>query len=257
LARAKNIQRSAARRRHREEVRANQLASGVATANEIDDQPAGTVSRSAPQPARPQAPEPRKSLFSRPHVMEDIRALPGIFRTKPLVWLPFGILLAGFLIDVAFARTDPNSQTYAIAGLVYNLVLYPQALFVPFIAGFLAPRASYLVGALVGIFCAVLNAILFTLLGAASVPTGGTSTGLLADPSQFVLLFTIPVILYAFVAGFASWYRNFLRNSQERARQNRLARDEMARQKAKEEERKQRLADREARRTAASRNTTP
>ena len=56
----------------------------------------------------------------------------------------------------------------------------------------------------------------------------------------------IAVVIGTLAAGFAAWYRNFLRQSQERARANRMARDQAARAKAKEDERKAREEQRKA-----------
>ena len=47
----------------------------------------------------------------------------------------------------------------------------------------------------------------------------------------------VAVVVGILAAGFASWYRNFLRSSQERARQNRAAREQQQRVKAKEDAR--------------------
>ncbi len=248
MARAKHIQRAEARRRHREQSRANQLAAGVADPNSIgpDNEDA------AP---RPQPTTARGSMFSRPDLRGDIAALPEIFRTKRLIWIPFILTVAGFLIVLMFANSDPAGTGYTLATLSYTLILSPTALFVPFIGGFLAPRGSYLIGALIGLMDAVFDTILWALLGNSSVTSGSSTSAV--GVSQVVVMFFLSIVVAALAAAFAAWYRNFLRTSQERARQNRIARDEMAAAKAREQERKQRIADREARRTAASRNTTP
>ena len=65
-------------------------------------------------------------------------------------------------------------------------------------------------------------------------------------------------ILFAtFAAAFASWYRRFLRNSQERAKANRAIRDQQMAVKRKEDERKARMAERDARRTSSTKKSTP
>lgn len=247
MARAKNIQRAEARRRHREQARATQRAAVVADPNNI-----GQDENAAPQP---EAPAGRSSMFRRPDIRGDVKALPEIFRTRRLIWIPFILTAAAFVVVLAFAGTDPASGGFSLATLSYTLVLSPTALFVPFIGGFLAPRASYLVGALIGLMDAILDTLLWAILGNSTVTNGTNNTAV--SPGQVAVMFFLSIIVAAFAAGFAAWYRNFLRTSQERARQNRMARDEMARQKTREAERQQKIADREARRTAASRNTTP
>jgi hypothetical protein len=118
-----------------------------------------------------------------------------------------------------------------IAALFVQLTLPPTALFVFFIGGFLAPRASYLVGALLGVVDGILWSIyVFT--------TGGSQEGFAAaNLSDVFAIIGIAVLIGIIAAGFAAWYRAFLRSSQERARQNRIAREQQMRAKAKEQER--------------------
>ncbi len=68
-------------------------------------------------------------------------------------------------------------------------------------------------------------------------------------------VWVISIAVGTFAAGFAAWYRRFLRSSQERAAANRAAREreqaEQAKQQAREDKaalRAQKYADREARR---------
>jgi hypothetical protein len=243
--RPKNTSRSEARRRHREEQRD---AEAAIEPNTLSDQ----VEAEAEQP-------PRRSLFAMPDIAGDIRALPQIFR-KPLVWLPFGMLLLSAAIVLAWdAAAMPEGQVTDLGFLYVQLTLPPTSLFVFFIGGFVAPRGSYLVGAILGAF----DALLITLLASAApdalaevltgsagvVEDGGTGLGDVAS----VWGIAIPVGILA--AGFAAWYRRFLRSSQERAAANRAAREREQAQKAKEQAREdkarlraQKQEDREARR---------
>jgi len=56
------------------------------------------------------------------------------------------------------------------------------------------------------------------------------------------------VTIGIFAGGFAAWYRRFLRSSQERARLNRMQREQEQARKAKEQARADKQAAREARR---------
>jgi hypothetical protein len=249
LARAKNTQRAQARRRHREQVRVNELSDGVEP-NDVDDGPDAVTG----QDTAPAAPRGLGSLFTRPHLRDDIRALPGLFRTKKLLWLPFAILIIAALMIGALQVGVLPVDTTSVVAIVASLVLQPSALFVPFIAGFLAPRASYLIGFLVGL----VQAILFSIVviapasnGGGVVPPSTTSPSPATDlPSSIMSVFVVCLIFGTVAAAFASWYRGFLRNSQMRAQQNRIAREKQAREKAKEREREQRIADRESRKSS-------
>ena len=67
----------------------------------------------------------------------------------------------------------------------------------------------------------------------------------------------VAVVVGILAASFASWYRNFLRSSQERARQNRAAREQQQKVKAKEDARAARDAQRQTQeRHADDRSTT-
>ena len=67
---------------------------------------------------------------------------------------------------------------------------------------------------------------------------------------DLLLVIGVAILFGTLGAGFAAWYRNFLRQSQERARQNRMAREQQAKVKAKEDARKEREAQRQATATA-------
>jgi hypothetical protein len=223
--RPKDTSRIEARRRHRDELRA---------AGEDPD----TVEAEAiatPQSSRP--------TFGMPNVREDLAALPSVFR-RPVMWLPFGVLLAAFFIELARQNDMLPEGAAADLGILFvQLTLPPTSLFVFFIGGFLAPRASYLVGALLG----VLDALLITILVLLEM-TDFEETGMTDVAQGLVPLWGIAILVGIFAAGFAAWYRRFLRSSQERARANRAIREQEQSRKAKEQARADKEAAREARR---------
>lgn len=225
--RPKDTSRAEARRRHRDELRGDD-------SEELDV--AAEADAAEATAARPR--------FALPDVGADIRSLPEIFR-KPLVWLPFGMLLVAFVLELL--RQDgalPAGQVADIATLYIQLTLPPTALFVFFIGGFVAPKASWLVGALLGVFDALLISILVGIAPAESLEAAGVTE----VAGDLLPLWGIAIIVGIFAAAFAAWYRKFLRSSQERARLNRAAREREQAAKAKEQARKDRAAAREARR---------
>jgi hypothetical protein len=247
LARAKNTDRAEARRRYREQTRAEQDDDLIADADASDE----TV-------AAPQASGfSLRDAFRMPNIREDLRILPGMLLTTRKLWIPFVILLISFFAAVLLYGGALTGDLANIASLYVNLTLPPTALFVFFIGGFLAPRASYLVGAVLGLFDALLITLL--LIAVPQAGTAGTASPELAIP--LVSLWVTAVVVGVLAAGFAAWYRNFLRQSQERARQNRIAREQQAKVKAKEDARKTRDAQRQAaaaaRQTSASPTSTP
>lgn len=266
MARAKNTDRAEARRRTREQQRAAEIQPNVLTT----DAAAVTVD------AGPSVGTAMRNSMRMPNVLEDLRQLPGMILHTRKLWIPFIALLVSFILAMLLPRSTTifigpgqfgtvlgtsllPSGTEKIAALFVQLTLPPTALFVFFIGGFLAPRASYLVGALLGIVDGIMWAIFQLSAGsAASETSDGLGASSIGDVIAIVLFAMVIGIL---AAGFAAWYRNFLRQSQERARANRAAREAQMRAKAKEDERKtreeQRRAAAEARAAKSASKGTP
>jgi hypothetical protein len=208
VARAKSTRRAEARRRHR----AAQAAAGQPIEDEVeaeDEEP---------------APPARQPLFKAPDLRGDLRALPDMFRTHRTLWLPPILILAGFVVAMVRPLTDPNADFWA--GRAVELVFLPYGLLPFFIGGFVAPRAAYLVGLLLGL----LNGLLLLVYAFSKpVPEGVTDLAPAAISFAFVA-----VASGAIFAAFAAWYRRFLRGSQERAQARREAR---AREQRREQKR--------------------
>ncbi|MDQ3407210.1 MAG: hypothetical protein M3472_03525 [Chloroflexota bacterium] len=233
LARAKNTARAEARRRHRQAR--TLVTAGTDPAND-------SAIQEAAEPA------PRRRLFALPDVRGDLRALPRMLLTRKRLWIPFALVIAAFLIGMAGNRNILPDALAEPAAVFVQLVLPTQSLIAFFLAGFLAPRASYLVGLVLGLMTGPLFAIYAWEAAASQAPAELAARGLTFE--QFLVQATISGALFGTIgAGFAAWYRGFLRSSQERGRQNRIAREQQALQRRKE-------AEREARRSGASRRTT-
>ena len=242
--RAKNTSRAEARRRFREEQR------------DEDDPGDGLTATSAGQEAPPQQSGGRAGI-AMPNVLEDIKALPQVFR-KPLVWLPFGLLLLTFVLSVALINGMLDGLPAPVRDVIVlyiSLTLHPTTLFIFFIGGFVAPRASYLVGGMLGL----LSGFFFMAVVVLSNETASsaeldsvlstTAEGAPAVTAELALqTIGLGLVIGVFAGGFAAWYRRFLRSSQERARVNRMQREQEQARKAKEQARADKQTAREARR---------
>lgn len=228
MARAKNTSRSEARRRTREQTRAE-----IAETQEPED--GGEVV----------APKRKPLLFQWPDIRSDIRYLPFMFRTRRLLWLPFGLLLVGFVMALAFNVIPAEYQQWAL--LYFQYFFAPQALFTYFIGGFVATRASYLIGFLLGLMTGVLWSFVLAAntLSTAATPDSGLPQG--TDLLQTIgTVLVASMVLGTFAAGFAGWYRDFLRGMQNRSKERQAQREQELKAK--------RAADRqEARRAAKQR----
>jgi hypothetical protein len=225
------MNRAEARRRSREMTRAELVAAD----GQIDDY--SEVTETAETTPR----RTRSSMLKLPDFRGDIAALPSMFRTRRLLWLPFVLLLAGFIDALVFPGLPLEMQQIAFLYIQYFLV--PQALFTYFIGGFLAPRASYLVGLLLGVVNGLLWIVIFTL--GASMGLGlGAFAGV--DVSRDGIgAFSTAVILGTFAAGFAGWYRDFLRQMQERGKTRRADQEVKARELRRAERQETRRSSRQ------------
>jgi hypothetical protein len=253
--RRKNTSRSDARRRYRDEQR--DLDAELSEADETADE---AQTAQAPRSG---------SMLAMPNVLEDIRALPMVFR-RPLVWLPFGLLALTFVLSVALINgvfdDVPDIVRNGIS-LYISLTLHPTSLFIFFIGGFLAPRASYIVGGILGILSATVWTAVMTV-ATETMREQYADTLLTANAQGEIASLTSEAILQTYAmgffigvlaGGFASWYRRFLRSSQERAAANRAVREREQAAKTKEQARSdrealraQKHADRQARRKTNS-----
>jgi hypothetical protein len=242
VARAKRTERAEARRRHRAAF-ADQPAGGDLEANDVDDAPGATPPSRGPatprsRPAssagasavqRPGIATAFRSSFRPLDVRGDLQALPRLVRHWSF-YVP--VVLSGVAV-VLYQYFPRESLAYAFFGYFAGITPFGAVL----LAGFFAPRASWLVGALVG----VLAAVFLTL--SVNVQIGGLPDGsffqvyfpLPATPDAPVLIsatdakaqistlmfeaLTSGTIFSALFASAAAWYRRFLqRASPNRAR---------------------------------------
>ncbi len=201
MARAKRTDRAEARRRYRAE-----MADADGTAEGIDGEaPSGAA------PARPAG----KQMSSPPgrlgigaafrqsihpiDVRSDLKALPKLATDKAL-YIPVAITVGSTVLVLA-----TGASNFASA-LLYTYFIQSPAIGGVFLAGFLAPRASWLLGVIIGL----LSALCYTVVIASGV-LGAPSDAAVRDVviAAFVLS---PVLGGLFAAG-AAWYRRFLQLS--------------------------------------------
>jgi hypothetical protein len=181
VARAKRTNRAEARRRYRA-----RMAAEAAGETPPEDEDADSTASSAPtarrgpqppgrQPLRRPADEPPprpglgtafRAAFRPANLREDLAALPRLLLHRS-VWLPAAISLGTAALFIATRGTD------AISFFLYQYFVVPPPIGAIFLSGFLAPRASYLTGAIAGLFGAIALAILVAAVSAGALgPTG-------------------------------------------------------------------------------------
>lgn len=216
MAREKNVSRSEARRRTRVAARAAGIPESEDDSLEIEE--------------TPDEPAQRSSLFRIPNVREDIASIPDMFRTRRLLWLPFVLLLASFVVALTLHFDETDNEFLA---LFVQMALFPQGLIVFLLAGFLAPRASYLVGFLLGVIDALLLLVLFGVVrGQETVASAGDQA-----PVGLAIFVGYAVVVGPLAAAFAAWYRSFLNRMGSQGRERRMAREAEQAKKRREEKR--------------------
>jgi hypothetical protein len=147
------------------------------------------------------------------NVRADFAALPGLVTNKAL-WLP--ILLC--IVAAVLFTVMPNQLTY----LLMQYFLWAPPIAAVFLGGFLAPRASWLIGILIGIAASLLFAILlvtglFNQSMLTIMQTTQTTIELrIAEdlyPGTVVQWLLLSSVMGGLFAAGAAWYRRFLQLS--------------------------------------------
>ena len=162
MARAKRTERAEARRRYRAASAApltddaTDVDASAATATTKAKPTSSGSSKSASQvpPGRVGFSQAFRLSFRPMHVRQDVAALPWIATHTHALWVPVAITLASTLVIIG-----TNGQG-TIGQFMFAYFIQTPAIGGVFIAGFLAPRASWLLGALVGFIAAICYSIL-------------------------------------------------------------------------------------------------
>jgi hypothetical protein len=150
-----------------------------------------------------------RTAFRPADVRGDLKALPGLMK-HPAFWGPL-------LLSAAAVAVIPIFGVTSLTVLFYQYFSGTAPLGTSFIAGFFAPRASYLLGALIALASVGFQAIVFLgPFGNGFFDLQTQTTG--AAVSKDVLVQSIltnalfaGVPSGAFFAAAAAWYRRFLR----------------------------------------------
>jgi hypothetical protein len=214
VARAKRTHRAEARRRYRNEQALSdqteddleEVASSPSSPSRSSSPAATRSSNTASAPVRPGIGNAFRAAFRPLDIRSDLRALPQLVRNKAL-WIPVALTLA---TTVAFIVIRPEGRTDVLGVLtvfMYQYFVVTPAIGGVFIAGFLAPKASWLYGVLVGLVAAACYTFL-VLRGFIGVAPNANSETLARD--VVLASFLLSPIVGAFFASTAAWYRRFL-----------------------------------------------
>jgi hypothetical protein len=210
VARAKRTERAEARRRYRAataspatEDAAEDVTAAAGTATKAKPSGSGAAKTATPTPTgRVGFGEAFRLSFRPMHVRQDVAALPWIATHTHALWVPLAITIASTIVIIATAGQGTIGQ------FMFAYFIQTPAIGGVFIAGFLAPRASWLLGAVVGFAAAICYSILVLAYPASIYPAAPPTPDQARDVAISALLLS-PIIGSFFAAG-AAWYRRFL-----------------------------------------------
>jgi hypothetical protein len=205
VARAKRTARADARRRYRaEQAPVDTISDEELDLPSVPLARAGTGTQPPPEARRGIAAAFREA-FHPLDLRADLRTFPTTARNKAL-WIPILLTLISTVLFIARPPTSTSDFAGLITSFLFQYFIVTPGIGAAFIAGFLAPRASWLLGAIVGI----VSAICYSFLGLGGyIPVAANAPKPVAQ-DVVLAAFTIGPILGAFFASAAAWYRRFL-----------------------------------------------
>ncbi len=198
MARAKRTDRAEARRKYRAYLQAQEEAEASAAAgyddsDDVAEAPSPKTARAERRPQPAVQPGARMGLVAAakaasrtPHYIDDIRNVRSLVFGSNAIWP----VLAVCIISGIYAETRIASNNYAgdpILPFLFQFLFYPVPLLPPMMAGFLAPRSTWLAG-LIASFIATTTLVLVLAASAvtlsdASNSISGTSPSPIAQAS--------------------------------------------------------------------------
>jgi hypothetical protein len=218
VARAKRTDRRAeARRRYRatlvegvdeadldEDLDTEPSAAGTATGAPTGRSRArasASVAQAPVRPARPSVLGALRAAFRPADFRGDLAALPSLIRHRSF-FIPLAMIVGAAAVIAVTGGNEPISR------MLSPYFLAPPPVAPVFLAGFLAPRASYLLGAILGIVSSVAIIVVLSSPALQQAATGTPATGLQADVVAYSFL--VATFGGAFYAAAAAWYKRFL-----------------------------------------------
>lgn len=216
MARAKRTDRAEARRRHRA---AQGLTDAELDAAEASDEAEArgigprdrssartTPTKQAPPPQRIGIGNAFRLAFRPLDLRGDLVVFPSLALRSKALWLPI-LLTVGSTALVGTVGIRTADLAGVVANFLFQYFVFTPAIGGVFIAGFLAPRASWLFGIVVGLVAALCFAIVVTVFPSQLYDTPPSRQDLDASISG---AFFLSPLMGALFASMAAWYRRFL-----------------------------------------------
>ena len=218
MARAKRTDRAEARRQYRAYLQEKQE---TAAAEADDSDGAADVTSSRPARSRDQRPQAvikpsgrlgifaaAKAAYRTPHYIDDIRNVRSLVFDSKAVWPVLVVCVAAGAFGVFRISSGASYDDPALTAL-FQFLFFPVPLVPPMLAGFLAPRSTWLAGLIAG-FISTMTMVGFFAMTTTRIPGyGGTiSGGLLAITVQML---STSLAFGLMMGALSGWYKRFLR----------------------------------------------
>jgi hypothetical protein len=218
VARAKRTDRAEARRQYRAYLAAQAEAQAAADAEAVPDEDGSASTRPTRTRDAEIAHKPGERLgvmgslraaTRTPHYVDDLRNIGPLVVGTRAIWPVAAICLLSAL--VAYPRIGPNTVVAddPILSVIFQFVLYPLPLLPPMMAGFLAPRSTWLAGAIAALIStvtliALVVATQFKIEASTTTITGANVLGITVSWLSVALPFG------ALIGAASGWYKRFL-----------------------------------------------
>jgi hypothetical protein len=213
VARAKRTDRAEARRRYRatltddlqlndeDDVASEDEATSTVAIPDRNRRRAATTAPSGPIP-RPSVIGALRAAFRPTDFRGDLAALPTLLRHRSFL-IPLALIVGAAAFIAVTGGNEPISRSLS------PYFLAPPPVAPVFLAGFLAPRASYLIGGLLGLVSSIAIVALLSSPAMQTAATGTTGATAL-QPDVLAWSIAVAVVGGAFYAAAAAWYKRFL-----------------------------------------------
>jgi hypothetical protein len=156
-----------------------------------------------------------KAAYRTPHYMDDIRNIRSLVLHSRAVWPVLLVCLAGGAFSVYRLSSGAPSND-PILTAVFQFLFFPFPLLPPMVAGFLAPRSSWLAGIIAGLIASFTSVWVFAILiwvyGQPSVPVPGYTAVVTSSTlgSYATTLLSGSLAVGLMVSAGTAWYKRFL-----------------------------------------------
>jgi len=218
VARAKRTDRAEARRKYRAYLQAQQDAEAAEAESSGS---AAAAPSSKPAGGRDQKPQPvaqpgvrmgmfaaARAAYRTPHYRDDLRNIRSLVLGSNAVWPVLVVCLATGAYSVVRINAGAG-DTDPILPALFQFVFYPVPLLPPMLAGFLAPRSSWLAG-LISAFISTMTLVGVFAMTKIAVPDSTASITTTSLLTLTVILLSQSLAFGFLIGALSGWYKRFL-----------------------------------------------